>query len=209
MLEWYDYLQIATLILFFLLIAAKALHLLVTQQINPFAIGSGKDSLQKFIEICSSLVIVLWASLVLAFALHIEHGLPAFLRIELLNSSFAKLIGAILISCSLLTFASALISFGHSWRVGIDERAPGELVSRGVFAITRNPIFVSLIVYAVGSFLIHGRLILLIFAVLIAAGVHYQIIQEEKFLSRMYGAAYERYTARTGRYFSFRGWTRV
>lgn len=70
--------------------------------------------------------------------------------------------------------------------------------------MTRNPIFLSLIVYASGTFLINGRLILLVFAVSIVPGVQYQIIQEEKFLLVRYGKAYEEYKARTGRYISFR-----
>ena len=78
-------------------------------------------------------------------------------------------------------------AFGNSWRVGIDERTPGELDSRGIFVLTRNPISLSLIVYASGTFLIYGRLILLVFGVLIVVGVQYQIIQEEKFLLDRYG----------------------
>jgi hypothetical protein len=38
--------------------------------------------------------------------------------------------------------AASLVSFGKSFRVGIDIDYPDKLVTSGVFAITRNPICV-------------------------------------------------------------------
>jgi len=205
MIEWYDYLQIATLILLFLLVIGRAMQLRITQDINPIAIGIGKNGLHKVVEICLLLGLALWAVVVLSFALHFEGWLLlAFVNKQLLDWRFVKLIGAVMLICSLVIFILALTAFGSSWRVGIDEKTPGELVSRGVFVVTRNPIFLLLIVYASGTFLIHGRVILLVSGVLIVAGVQYQIIQEEKFLLGRYGRAYEEYRARTGRYISFR-----
>jgi protein-S-isoprenylcysteine O-methyltransferase Ste14 len=205
MIEWHDYLQIATLMLLLLLTIGRAIHLRMTQDINPITVGIGKKGLYKVVEICLLLGIILWAVVVLSFALHFERWLPlAFVNKQLLGWQFVKLIGAVLLICSLVIFILALTAFGHSWRVGIDEKTPGELVSRGVFVVTRNPIFLSLIVYASGTFLIYGRLVLLVFWVLIVAGLRYQVNQEEKFLLDRYGRAYEEYKARTGRYISFR-----
>jgi len=210
MLEWQDYFQLATLILFSLLVIGRALHLRVVQHINPITIGIGKQGFQKMVEICLSLGLALWVVVVLSFALHFEEKLfPAFINQQLLDERWVKLMGAALLTTSLIIFILALVSFGNSWRVGIDEKSPGALVSRGIFAVTRNPIFLSLIVYACGTFLIQGRLILLVFAGLIAAGVQYQIVEEEKFLRSRYGQAYAEYTARTGRYFGFRRSSRV
>jgi protein-S-isoprenylcysteine O-methyltransferase Ste14 len=205
MIEWYDYFQIATLILLFLLTIGRAIHLRVTQHINPITIGTGKKRLAKAVEICLVLGLALWAVVVLSFALHVDEKLfPTFVNRQLLDWQSVKLIGAALLICSLIIFILALVSFGNSWRVGIDQKTPGDLVSRGIFAVTRNPIFLSLILYASGTFLINGRLILLVFVVLIVAGVQYQIVQEENFLLSLYGEAYEQYRARTGRYIGFR-----
>jgi protein-S-isoprenylcysteine O-methyltransferase Ste14 len=43
-------------------------------------------------------------------------------------------------------------------------------------------IFVFLDLYFAGTFFINGTLIFLVFAVVVIAGVHYQIMQEESFL---------------------------
>lgn len=56
-----------------------------------------------------------------------------------------------------------------------------------MFALSRNPIFLCLDLYAFGAFLLNGTLGFLIFALLLAVGVHDQILQEEVFLLRTYG----------------------
>src|SRR5215470_7942091 len=168
MLEWYDYLQLVTLILLFLLSIGRAVHLRITHGVNPITLGMGKEGLSKLAEICLLLGLALWAVVVLSFALHFEGWLsPVWVKKQLWDWQFVKFVGAVLLICSLVIFTLALTAFGNSWRVGIDERTPGELVSRGIFVVTRNPIFLSLIVYASGTFLIYGRLILLLFGVLI------------------------------------------
>ncbi|MBN1873531.1 MAG: hypothetical protein JXA33_04815, partial [Anaerolineae bacterium] len=66
------------------------------------------------------------------------------------------------------------------------------------------PIFLFVDLYLIGTFFINGTASFLIFTVLILAGLHYQILQEEKFLAQTYGRAYQDYCARTGRYFGWR-----
>jgi protein-S-isoprenylcysteine O-methyltransferase Ste14 len=84
--------------------------------------------------------------------------------------------------------------------VGIDNQAPGELVTTGVFAFSRNPIFVFVDLYFIGIFLLNGTVIFLA-AVLVVVGLHYQILQEEQFLRAQYGQAYRYYRAGAPRYF--------
>lgn len=78
------------------------------------------------------------------------------------------------------------------------------LVTTGIFAISRNPIFIFLDLYFIGTFLINGTLSFLIAAVLAVVGNHNQIVREEKFLASRYGKPYQDYRVRTPRYFSLR-----
>ena len=80
------------------------------------------------------------------------------------------------------------------------ELTPGELVTTGIFAFSRNPIYVFLDLWFLGIFLINGTLLFLIFAVLAFAVVHWQIRQEEAYLSKLYGQPYNEYRSRTKRY---------
>jgi protein-S-isoprenylcysteine O-methyltransferase Ste14 len=112
----------------------------------------------------------------------------------------AQTAGAALIAMGLFLFVLALASFGASWRVGIDEEHPGGLVTGGIFHFTRNPIFVFLDAYFVGTFLINGTLFFLLAALLGVTLIHYQILQEERFLEGRYGDPYREYKRTAPRY---------
>ncbi|HEX8843745.1 MAG TPA: isoprenylcysteine carboxylmethyltransferase family protein [Pyrinomonadaceae bacterium] len=139
----------------------------------------------------------------LLYALHSSfHIFPSPLDRQLIDSTAARIIGVLLVTFGLVILIYAFISFGNSWRVGFDVNTPGELVTTGMFAVSRNPIYLFLNLWFVGIFLINGTLIFLIFALLAIAHLHYQILREEKFLTDLYGQAYKDYCARTGRYFT-------
>jgi len=126
---------------------------------------------------------------------------PAPFNAVLLDSTTLQYIRLGMVVIGQMIFVLALSAFCDSWRVGVDGQAPGNLVTCGVFSISRNPIFIFL--YFIGTFLINGTLIFLLFAVVIVAGAHYQILQDERFLRQNYGNEYRDYCARTKRYL---GW---
>ena len=201
-MDFFDYFQVASVAITLLIVAAKALYLRSSQKINPIVIGRGKRGLQLVAELIAFAGLVFWIIEVLSYAFHSGyHSFPSFLHALLINSWAARISGVVLITGGLILFALAFLSFGSSWRVGIDVNTPGALVTKGVFAWSRNPIYVFLDVWFIGIFLINGTLIFLIFAVLAVAVIHWQVLQEERFLSQFYGQPYEDYRARTGRYF--------
>ncbi len=130
---------------------------------------------------------------------------PAVMGKPFFDSRAADGLGAAAIVVGLALFAAALWSFGRSWRIGIDHQRPGTLITRGVFACTRNPIFLFMDMYFVGTWLIQRDLFFLLFAIVAVAGIHYQILQEEKFLLKHYGHTYRRYLWSVPRYI---GWPR-
>lgn len=56
---------------------------------------------------------------------------PKWLDSPVLDSEYARIGGAVLICAGLLIFGMALISFGDSWRIGIDRKTPSALVTGG------------------------------------------------------------------------------
>ena len=126
----------------------------------------------------------------------------------ILDSVPLKVVGSLLVVVGFVFFLSALLAFENSWRIGIDTRSPGKLVTTGIFALSRNPIFCFIDLYFAGTFLINGTLIFLVFAVSVVAGVHYQILQEERFLESQYGSAYRDYCRQSGRYLNVRSLAR-
>jgi protein-S-isoprenylcysteine O-methyltransferase Ste14 len=169
---------------------------------NPFVLGAGKSGLEKIVELSFFGGLFVWTIEIISHSLRLKfHIFPSILYDPFFDIVMLKIIGSILIAGGLLVFVLSLVSFGSSWRVGIDTQNAGDLVTTGVFSLTRNPIFVFLDMYFLGSWLIYPNLFFGIFTILTAVGIHWQILQEEKFLEQRYGKAYSDYKESVGRYF--------
>jgi protein-S-isoprenylcysteine O-methyltransferase Ste14 len=200
-MNFFDYFQIAVVAIAFLIVAGRASYLRLSRNINPIVIGGGKKGFLLAVELLAVMGLVVWIVEVLQYALHSAFRIfPAILDFQLVRSFPLKNIGVALVTLALILLGLAYVSFGDSWRVGFDVKTPGPLVTTGVFAVSRNPIYVFVDLWFIGVFFINGTLIFLIFAVLAVAVLHWQILQEEKFLSRLYGQPYQSYRAKTGRY---------
>ncbi|MGB7355280.1 MAG: isoprenylcysteine carboxylmethyltransferase family protein, partial [Acidobacteriaceae bacterium] len=108
-------------------------------------------------------------------------------------------IGVACCGSGLSLMLASLVSFGRSFRVGIDSEHPDKLVTSGVFSFSRNPIYVAFALVLLGEFLIFPNWIFLAYA---AAGTwlfHRQVLREEDFLRRRYGEEFTAYRERVRR----------
>jgi protein-S-isoprenylcysteine O-methyltransferase Ste14 len=199
-MTFFDHLQISIAVILLCVIATKAIYLRVVTGINPIVIGRGKGA-WRILEILSLGSLVLWITEVLLHALHSGYDIfPQNVNVALLSATAVKIVGLALVSLGLNTFILAFLSFGNSWRIGIDRQKPGTLVTKGIFSITRNPIYLAFDLLSFGMFLMNGTWFFLIFASLAGLGCHFQILREEEFLRRQYGQDFAEYCRRTARY---------
>lgn len=199
-MSFFDYFQIVLLILFYLVFVGRTIHLRL-QGTNPFVLGIGKKGAKALLELSFVLGLAVWTVELVLTALHRSaHLVPGTLNRPVFEVTALRGLGAVLITAGFIFFVWALMSFGKSWRVGIDKAKPGDLVTRGAFARSRNPVFVFLDLYFIGAFLIYSTPFFLLFALITILGIHFQILQEETFLVRQYGEAYEEYRAEVRRY---------
>jgi len=126
--------------------------------------------------------------------------LPSVSRQEFFQSRMVSGLGVLLCIVGLSLMILSLVSFGKSFRVGIDTEHPDKLVTTGIFAVSRNPVYVAFGLVLIGQFLLFPNWILLIY--MIAAGwlFHRQVLREEQYLREHYGAQYGDYCRRVRRY---------
>ncbi|GLV95126.1 MULTISPECIES: methyltransferase family protein [Streptomyces] len=92
-------------------------------------------------------------------------------------------------------------AMGTSWRVGVDSAERTDLVTSGLFATVRNPVFTAMTVTAAGLALMAPNAVAVLALVGLVAAVQLQVrIVEEPYLAAAHGAAYADYTARAGRF---------
>jgi protein-S-isoprenylcysteine O-methyltransferase Ste14 len=127
-------------------------------------------------------------------------GFPAVSRQEFFHSQIVASVGVLFCLAGLILFLLSLISFGGSFRVGIDADHPDKLVTTGIFAYTRNPIYVAFGFVLLGQSLLFSNWILLVYLIAAVWLFHRQVLREEQFLKQHYGREYFEYSARVRRY---------
>ena len=102
-------------------------------------------------------------------------------------------------------FLISVIAMKDSWRAGIPAQDKTALVTGGIYAYSRNPAFLGFDLMYAGILLMYFNPLLLVCTAWVVVMLHLQILQEEAFLSRTFGAEYAAYRKRTGRYLGKRG----
>jgi protein-S-isoprenylcysteine O-methyltransferase Ste14 len=197
--------QLLAIFLFYVMFIGRSIEMYRRGE-RVFVIGKGKRGVRALLEMVFMAGLLAWSGeIVLRGIWPGASFFPAVMGKPFFDNRAADGLGVAAIVTGLALFAAALWAFGRSWRIGIDHDRPGTLITRGVFAFTRNPIFLFMDMYFVGTWLIQRDLFFLLFAIVAVAGIHYQILQEEKFLLKNYGHAYRRYLLSVPRYI---GWPR-
>lgn len=120
----------------------------------------------------------------------------------LASNTILHVLGVSLAMAGIIGALVAQHSMGDSWRVGVDESETTELVTSGLFAWVRNPIFSFIWLSLLGLVLLVPNAIALLGAAVTVLGIELQVrAVEEPYLDATHGAAYREYAARVGRFF--------
>lgn len=99
-----------------------------------------------------------------------------------------------------IIFAIAVMNMKDSWRAGIAENDKTEMVTSGIYKVSRNPAFLGFDCVYLGILLMFFNWILLLFSVFAMTMLHLQILQEEKYLPTVFGEDYINYKNMVCRY---------
>lgn len=124
---------------------------------------------------------------------------PDFFNLPVLDNQIVKVTGFIWLGLGFIYWVSAAVYFLKHFR-------PGTLITGGPFALCRNPIYSSIIVFIIPSLglLFHSGLVLSI-ALVLYIGFKISIHGETIILRREFGAEYEAYERSVNEIFPFPG----
>lgn len=109
--------------------------------------------------------------------------------------------GIVLAVAGIVATFLAQLAMGDSWRIGVKSEERTELVTDGLFALVRNPIYSAMIPTVLGlALMVPNAVALIAFATLVLALELQVRVVEEPYLVRAHGASYARYAARVGRF---------
>lgn len=126
--------------------------------------------------------------------------LPIVSRQVFFQSSLIAWIGVFFCFAGVSLMLWSLVSFGQSFRVGIDVEHPDKLITSGAFGFSRNPIYVAFGYILFGQFLVFPNWVLLIALIAGTWLFNRQVLREEDFLKQHYGEEFLEYCKRVRRY---------
>ena len=123
----------------------------------------------------------------------------------ILNTNFfvipIRIVGAFVGIIGVIVFIISVLTMQDSWRAGVSKAEKTELVTGGIYQISRNPAFLGFDLVYIGMVMMFfnwGLLVTSIFAVVM---LHLQIVNvEEDFLMEVFGEEYLEYKEKVCRY---------
>ncbi len=121
-------------------------------------------------------------------------------RIPVLDTPSIATIGLVLMALGGGLTMLSQWAMRHSWKIGIPEEQDAPLVTSGLYAFSRNPIYVGMVTALIGTVLAVPNVISVALALSAWISISYQIRMEETHLSRAFGEVYGAYCKRVRRW---------
>lgn len=154
-------------------------------------IGKGKVGFVKFVEITMKIAAVL------VFTVGV---VSIFLGTSRSSISF-RIIGVAMSIVGTVMFITSVLTMRDSWRAGVSKTDRTELVTGGIYQISRNPAFLGFDLLYIGILLMFFNWILCVVSVFAIFMYHLQIVNvEEEFLLATFGDEYLQYKKKVCRY---------
>jgi protein-S-isoprenylcysteine O-methyltransferase Ste14 len=159
--------------------------------INPVTFGksgNAHDYIGTIMKVLTGLLVV--AVLLFSFSKEAYSYLNPFVYLQ---KSWLIYTGLLLIHAALTWIVIAQSHMKQSWRIGVDEKNRTALITTGLFGISRNPVFLGMIISTAGIFLILPNAITFFVTVASYIIIQVQIRLEEEHLQKMHGTVYSQY----------------
>lgn len=113
----------------------------------------------------------------------------------------ARVVGVMIALAGDIIFYLSVSTMGNSWRAGVSENEKTQLVTHGIYSISRNPAFLAFDLVYVGILLIFFSWWLLALTLFAMIMLHLQVVLiEEPFLPKAFGEEYVNYSKKVCRY---------
>ena len=185
----YHILALAILVIFYSIYLIKQ-WMQKRRGIKTIQIGRRKDSNIHTVEILMSIATV---------GIIPAQMLSIFFDWSYLSSN-ARFTGFLVGAIGDLIFLISVLCMKDSWRAGIPDRDKTELVTDGIYSYSRNPAFLGFDFQYIGVLLMYCNLLTAMFTIYAIIMLYLQILQEERYLSSVFGKEYQEYRHKVFRY---------
>lgn len=155
-------------------------------------IGKGKTGFVKMIELTMKVATLLVPLVeIISIAVNVSN-----------LSIIARYLGIVTAILGDIVFVISVWTMKDSWRAGVSPTDKTELVTTGIYQISRNPAFLGFDLVYIGVCLMFFNWLLFLVSVFAMIMFHLQIVNvEEEFLLDFFGEEYILYKKKVNRYF--------
>lgn len=161
------------------------------QGISTDQLGKGKEGVVKFIEITLKIITYL-LPVVQVVSIVLYDG---FMHISM------RVAGVIITVLGILAFIVSVLQMKDNWRAGVQREEKTNLITTGIYSISRNPAFLGFELMYIGILLVFFNWYLCGATIFAVVFFHLQIVNvEEEFLIEAFGEEYLAYKKKVCRY---------
>lgn len=117
-----------------------------------------------------------------------------------LESAIVQQVGVGLLLFAFIWIIVAQFQMSNSWRIGINYEETTKLIDHGLFGVSRNPIFLGVLISYVGTFLVIPNALTFSLMAITFISIQVQVRMEEEFLTSTLGEEYLSYKSRVRRW---------
>ena len=178
--------------------AVRSAWLMRSAGVSGYVIDSG-DALHRFV---GRVFVAIVAALLLYFGTVAlwPQSETHFGALTWFVSDATRWVGLALMVAALVCTTYAQFSMGNSWRIGVPNGETLALRTAGPFALSRNPIFLSMLCFLAGMTIWSPSAITMALLVATFLAIEVQIRIEEAYLERTHGEAYRAFCKRVRRW---------
>ncbi|MBK5566958.1 protein-S-isoprenylcysteine O-methyltransferase [Ensifer sp. SSB1] len=130
--------------------------------------------------------------------LYVATGIPRFADYP--AQSWMVVLGVPIFAMALWTFRRTHKELGRNWSISLEIREKHQLISKGLYALVRHPMYTSFLLMGIGQmFLLSNWLVGLAGVVGFAVLFFLRVDKEERLMLEFFGAEYRAYMDRTKR----------
>lgn len=161
------------------------------QGINTDQLGKGKEGFVKFIEVTLKITTYLLPVIqIISIVFYVGTSLVIL-----------RIIGMVITACGVMTFVFSVLQMKDNWRAGVQREEKTNLVTIGIYSISRNPAFLGFDLMYIGILFSFFNWYLCFATSFALIFFHLQIVNvEEDFLIETFGDEYLKYKKKVYRY---------
>ena len=167
------------------------------QGIDTDQLGKGKVGFIKLIEVTLKTSTYLIPAIEVASIIFYAGSVNIGIRIA----------GVTITTLGVTAFIVSVLQMKDNWRAGVQREEKTELVTTGIYSISRNPAFLGFDLMYIGIVITFFNWYLCVATCLVMVLFHLQIVNvEEDFLIEAFGDEYIKYRKKVCRYFGRKFW---